>query len=196
MHESFDESHDMPLKFPSSLPALLLMAAFSAAVRAEPAHVHGVAALDISVQGDTLRLALESPLDNLIGFEHAPSGDGEHAKVRTMARQLRQAWRWFVPNPEAACKLASVTLSSAVIAPVELGEPVTKTAPAASQAEPGHADLDAGFVFQCAHPLALKTMEVRLFDAFAGFRQIQVQSVTAKRQSAARLTPDARTFVW
>lgn len=39
----------------------------------EKAHQHGVAILEVAVDGGTLRLRLESPLNNLAGFEHAPS---------------------------------------------------------------------------------------------------------------------------
>ena len=36
-----------------------------------------VAELKVGVEKDTLRIALESPLDNLLGFERAPKGDQE-----------------------------------------------------------------------------------------------------------------------
>jgi hypothetical protein len=39
---------------------------------AEKAHVHGAAELNVGVENDTLRIALESPLDSLLGFERAP----------------------------------------------------------------------------------------------------------------------------
>lgn len=170
---------------------------------AEKAHVHGVAELNVSVEGSTLRLALESPLDNLLGFERAPKGDQELNRVRRVVTQLRQADQLFVPTPGAGCKLTSVKLESAVIDPVLLGEaPVARTAAKAAQRDdqPGtgheHADLDGKFIFHCAQPAALQGLEVRLFTAFPGYQQIRAQVVTAKRQSAAKLSPKANTLSW
>jgi len=170
---------------------------------AEKAHAHGVAELNVSVEGATLRLALESPLDNLLGFERAPKGDKELNLVRRVATQLRQADTLFVPTPQADCKLASVKLESAVIAPALLGEaPVARSAEKAARgddrAKTGHehADLDGEFIFHCAQPAALQGLEVRLFTAFPGYRQIRAQVVTAKRQSAAKLSPQASTLSW
>ncbi|MER2515271.1 MAG: DUF2796 domain-containing protein [Candidatus Accumulibacter phosphatis] len=180
------------------------MAIASPFAHAEKAHAHGLAELNIGVEGDTLRIALESPLDSLLGFERAPKGHKELDKVRRMASQLRQAERLFVPTPGAGCKLASVKLESAVINPTLLGEaPVAagtaaKVAPGGDQpgTGPEHADLDAEFIFRCAQPAALQGLEVKLFDAFPGYRQIRSQVVTAKRQSAAKLSPTASTLSW
>ncbi|MEF8697782.1 MAG: DUF2796 domain-containing protein [Candidatus Accumulibacter sp. UW26] len=61
---------------------------------------------------------------------------------------------------------------------------------------PQHADLDAEFFFHCAQPAALQGLEVKLFSAFPGYRQIRAQVVTGKRQSAARLSPKASTLRW
>ena len=170
---------------------------------AENAHVHGAAELNVGVENDTLRITLESPLDSLLGFERAPKGDKELDKVRRMANQLRQADKLFLPTPGAGCRLVNVKLESAVIDPAVLGEaPVVRTAANAAlrddRARTGqeHADLDAEFTFHCAQPAALRGLEVKLFDAFPGYRQIRAQVVTAKRQSAARLSPKTNTLNW
>ena len=48
----------------------LLGATYAPSVLAQEhaAHVHGDAHLDVALEGDTLSLQLESPLDNLLGF--------------------------------------------------------------------------------------------------------------------------------
>ena len=85
----------------SALGAVLTIV--SPIAHAEKAHVHGVAELNVGVDNDTLRIALESPLENLLGFERAPKGDKELDKVRRMASQLRQADKLFLPTPGAGC---------------------------------------------------------------------------------------------
>ncbi|WP_300452388.1 DUF2796 domain-containing protein [Accumulibacter sp.] len=186
------------LAFAAALPIV------SAVAHAEKAHVHGVAELNVDVDKDTLRIALESPLDSLLGFERAPKGDKELDKVRRLASQLRQADKLFVPTPGAGCKLEKIKLESAVLDPVLLGEaPVAAASPAPAPArapqpgaKPAHAELDAEFVFRCAQPAALQGLEVKLFDAFPGYRQIRAQVLTVKRQSAATLSPKAKALHW
>jgi hypothetical protein len=201
--------HIIPLQgFPMLSRTLSALAAaltiVSPIAHAEKAHVHGVAELNVGVDKDTLRIALESPLENLLGFERVPKSDKELDKVRRMASQLRQADKLFLPTPGAGCKLVNVKLESAVLDPALLGEaPVAAASPGQAAArtpqpgaKPAHADLDGEFIFQCAQPAALQGLEVKLFDAFPGYRQIRAQVVTAKRQSAARLSPKANTLNW
>ena len=158
-------------------------------------HAHGAAELRVVVDGQQLEIALESPLDNVLGFEHAPRTDKQRAAVRAMAGKLRQAQTLFVPTAAAQCTLASVQLASAALPADLLGEP-KPAPPEASKDEDGHADLDATFTFKCASPAQLKGMDVGLMQAFPGFRKLNVQVVGPKGQSATVLTPGKRTVSW
>lgn len=147
-------------------------------------HVHGVATLQIAVDGKRLQLHLESPLDSLLGFEHMPRTAQQKSAVRSMERQLRQAEKLFYPSPRAACSLQSVSLES----------PVLKAEK--HQEAHDHADLDGKFVFTCAKPEELRTIEVRLFEAFPGLRQLKTEAATPRGQKAATLTPKQRKISW
>jgi hypothetical protein len=176
----------------------------------EPAHRHGAAELRIVVDGPQLQLALETPLDNLIGFEHAPRNDKQRTAVRAMAAKLRQPQKLFTPTPAARCTPVEVTLESAVLSPELLGE--KKSAGAATGAEKPtahekehakeghageeHADLDASFTWRCEAPEQLKGMDVGLMQAFPGLRKLEMQVVGPRGQSAAQLTPAKRTVTW
>jgi hypothetical protein len=157
---------------------------------AHEAHVHGVGQLDVALDGRTLSLHLESPLINLIGFEHAATSAPDRQAAQTMGVQLRGAEKVFVTTPGAQCRATSVKLASAALDPALLGEK-----PAAADAKAvdhdGHANLDADFMFDCAHPEQLQAIDVRLFDTYPGFHRIDVQAVTPKSQSAATLAPGA-----
>jgi hypothetical protein len=169
---------------------LLLSPSLMNSAQAHAAHVHGVGKLDVALDGHTLSLHLDSPLVNLIGFEHAANSAKDRQSAQDMAKTLRQAGQLFVTDAAAGCQLSQVKLVSAAIAPALLGEK-TAAKPDAHADNDGHADLDADFVFQCAAPERLQQIDVKLFDAFKGFLSIDVQLVTAKRQGAARLTPSA-----
>ena len=172
--------------------ALLLSAPL---VHAHEAHVLGVGKLDVALDGQTLSLHLDSPLVNLVGFEHAANSAKDKAAVQAMTKSLRNtgADAVFVASPSAECKLSGVKLESAALDPALLGEPAA-TKPAAQADHDGHADLDADFTFRCARPERLQKIEVRLFDSFKGFNSIDVQLVTGKRQGAAKLTPAASSI--
>ena len=62
--------------------------------------------------------------------------------------------------------------------------------------EPDHAELEARFAFQCQDAAKLQGLEVRLFDAFRGLRQLDLQTVTAKGQKSQRLTPSKPQVSW
>jgi hypothetical protein len=183
------------------LAALAGVAGFTLDVAAqEPAHEHGVVHLDVAVEGKGYTVDLESPLDNFLGFEHAPRDEREKQAVRAMAARLRAADNVFAANRAAGCKTLSVSLQSAVLAPALLGEAVQprppKDPPHGEEAHAGHADLDGAFEFACAHPDALRTIDVALFDRFERIHRIEVQLVTPKGQGKRTLTPGARQIAW
>jgi hypothetical protein len=180
-----------PRKIAAAVGSALLLS--STLALAHEAHVHGVGKLDVALDGANLTLHLDSPLVNLIGFEHAAKSAKDRQAAQDMAKTLRNAGAVFVASPSAECKLSAVKLVSAAIEPALLGE-TSASKPAGAEDHDGHADLDADFSFQCAHPERLQKIDVKLFDAFKGFNSIDVQLVTRKRQAAARLTPSSTSL--
>jgi len=122
-------------------------------------------------------IAMESPLDNIVGFERAPKTDAEKKTVEAAIAQLRAADKLFTIDPAANCKLGPVDLRSGALG---LGNPD----PAESS---GHADLDASFSFNCTQAAAAKFIDLNLFSAFKGARQIDVQIASAQGQFKRQL---------
>ncbi len=162
------------------------------------AHVHGVAEMRIVIDGSRLEIALETPLDNVLGFEHAPRDDRQRDAVRAMAAKLRTP-QMFLPSPAARCKAVSTKLESAVLPAALLGEAGPAVAPAPAQPaakEEVHADLDATFTWNCDAPAQLKGLDTGLMQAFRGLRQVNVQVVGPGGQSATRLKQGQRSLAW
>ncbi len=165
------------------------------------AHLHGVAKLDVVLDGKILQLSLESPLANLLGFERGPRSEAERQAVRAMALRFHAGATLFVPTAAAGCTFLGSELASAVIEPSLLAAPAAvavaaQPAPATTtSASPApapkheHADLDATVRFLCAQPAALKGVDLRLFQAFPRLRQLDTALATGKAQRGARLTP-------
>lgn len=155
------------------------------AIAHEPeAHVHGTANLQVAIDSKILTLNLESPLDNLLGFEHVPRTDKQKAAVRGMAERLNQVATLFVPTPAAQCTPVSVKLESPIL------EPSKKAG------SDGHANLDGEYVFRCEKPESLRDIEVKLFDSFPNLRQLDVQVASPRGQAAAHISPKQRRIAW
>jgi len=180
------------MKFHPLLPACLALAFTFASIHAqahEPgAHVHGVAELRVVVDGSQLQISLESPLDNLLGFEHVPRTDVQRTAVRQMARTLRDAGDVFAPTAAAHCRLTTVRLASSAA----LGESIEAT-PADGD---GHADLDADFSWTCDAPQALAGVDVDLMRHFPNLRRLKVQVAAPSGQRALDLLPGRRSVTW
>lgn len=139
--------------------------------------MHGQLKLDVAIDGPTVVIDMESPLDNIVGFERAPKTDAEKKTAEDAIAQLRAADKLFAIDPAANCKLGPVELRSSALG---LGNP--------DPAEPaGHADLDATFSFNCTHAAAAKFIDVNLFSAFKGTRQIDSQIASAQGQFKRQL---------
>jgi hypothetical protein len=164
--------------------ALLAAAPFVASAHEPGPHQHGVAKLQVAVDGPVLSLFLDSPLENLLGFEHYPSTQQQRAAVSALRERLQDAKAVFVPTPAARCAATTVRLES----------PVFETKPAAGAG--GHADLEAEYSFRCDRPDRLRDVEVRLFDGFPDMRRIDVQVAGPRGQVSAALSASNRTVAW
>ncbi len=184
-------------------------------------HVHGQAALEIAIDGAAVQINLNSPLDNLLGFEHSPRNEKERQVVRTMVTRLHQADNLFIFTPAAQCRLESARLESPTLAPNLLmpdsnnigkstpnssnngGMPKTSSHAPSSRAVPfrpapsdDHAELEATWNFRCALPQALQGLDVRLFQVFPGLRRVDAAMAGPKGQSSARLSPASTRLKW
>ena len=164
--------------------ATLVAAPFALQAQSQPAHVHGQIKLDVVIDGPTVVVTMESPLDNFVGFERAPRNDDEKKTVDEAVAKLRAADTLFTIDPAGNCKLGPVDLRAPVLG---LGA-TPRGAPTA-----GHADLDATFAFNCTSAAATRFIDVGLFTAFKGPRQIEVQIAAPQGQFKRTLKrPNAR----
>lgn len=163
------------------------------------AHVHGLAILEIAVDGATVQINLDSPLDNLLGFERAPGNEKERQAVKAMALKFHQIDTLFVFTPAAQCRLESTRLESSVLTPdlllPVLGSGKSGAAPPTDSADM-HAGLEATWHFQCAVPQALQGLEVRLFQVFPGIKRIDAAVAGPKGQSSTKLSPKFTRLKW
>ncbi len=152
--------------------------------QAAGAHEHGVVRLDVAVEGTKVLVEIDTPLDNLLGFERAPRTDAERAKADAAVKTLRDGAALFRIDGSAGCTLAQVTLASAAL---QLGKK-----PAAAGE---HADLEGSYEFRCKAGAKAAFLEVGLFEAFPQVKRIELQVATPKGQMKATLRRPASRVV-
>jgi hypothetical protein len=172
---------------------------------AAEAHTHGAAAMNVSVEGGAVTIAIETPLDNLLSFERAPIGEAEEEEVSAMASIMREADALFIFPPKADCAVQSVDLASEALGDRLFADGAESKSGATHEARgdhnkaddrgahsdrEAHADLDAEYAFICRNPKALNEIKVNLFRFFPRLNEIEAQIVTDAGQSAAELTAD------
>ncbi|HNB68393.1 MAG TPA: DUF2796 domain-containing protein [Accumulibacter sp.] len=144
-------------------------------------HVHGEGRLDVVIDRDQLTLSLELPLDAAVGFERAPRNEAERAALASAGRALHALP--FAPNPTARCALQAKDISLPYL---------DGKAPAAGE----HVDIVASYVFRCADPAALKSVETTLFKDFKRLYRLASRRVGPSGQGAMRLTPNRPSLTW
>jgi hypothetical protein len=177
---------------------IALLAGAAGLAHAEGAHQHGVARLELVAEGTTLTFTLDSPLDNLVGFERGPRTAAERAQVQAMAQRLHGGAALLQPSPAAVCTLKAVALTSDVIAPALLAKDAAAPAQVGKPpAAGGHADLEATFSFDCRTPAALKGVALGgLFQAFVRLRQLDAAVVAPGVQRGFKPTPANPQLAW
>lgn len=144
------------------------------------AHEHGVASLNVARSGGSLLIELDGPLDNFVGFEHAPRNAEQKRRLTDALAILREPARVVNLPAAAACRLVDAAVA----------EPFAEKPGAAHEAgDENHADLEANWHFECANAAALDGFEVTLFKHFPRLGKLRVQVAGDGGQSAQTLRP-------
>ena len=158
--------------------------------RQQTGHVHGSAALNLVTDGAVIHIELISPAANLVGFEHAPASEAEHAARKNALSTLENADRLFRFNKSAKCRTEQVEFGPGSTPPAQpTGQEAHRhhAADDDENADKGHADITAIYRFSCDAPGRLETLHVGLFDAFPALDNLTVQYITDGGQGAATL---------
>ncbi len=180
--------------------------------RQHEAHVHGIASLNLALEGQEVHVELDSPAANIVGFEHAPSSEADHAELDKAVATLKDAGQLFRFDSEAGCRLEKAEVASALL-DEKHNEHADDHAHEKKEAhghddhkheqhgheEHGHeehegethSDIEAVYHFVCDQPGELTQLTVELFEAFPGMEELDVQYVTESKQGAAELTPSS-----
>ncbi|MEG0862309.1 MAG: DUF2796 domain-containing protein [Pseudomonas sp.] len=143
------------------------------------AHEHGVARLNVALEGKVLELELESPAMNLVGFEHAANSDSDKAKVAAVRTQLENPLALFALAKAANCSESAQELES----------PLFGDKPESGKDAHEHSEIHAHYTFDCEKPEQLTTLDLNpLFKAFPATHRIQLQLIGPNGQQGIEAT--------
>ncbi len=86
----------------------LALASITPAMAQQAAHVHGVASINLAIEGDELQIEFVSPADGIVGFEYEPSTAAERKAVADAIALLRDPDKLFALPASAGCSLHEV----------------------------------------------------------------------------------------
>lgn len=184
-------SHSPFFRLPVGLLALLAM---GVQAQVQQAHVHGLAYVDLAVEGERIEIHLRATAHDLVGFERAPMNAEEEARL-LLARKtvLDHAALWQF-NAAANCVADTPTLK----VPGMDGKARDHDHDHAHDHDHDHdhdhqhADWTARYAFRCANPTSLRAIDSGLFERFPSLQTVKVQIVDARGARGETLTPTAR----
>lgn len=173
--------------------------------RQHGAHEHGVAHLNVAVEGNRLIVEFSSPAANIVGFEHHPQTQAQKDAVKDAIRKLEAAEMLLRLPPGANASLAKLVVHTDIEGDSggesDAGHSHEPAKGHGKEESPGsdhqqekdhdhehHSDFKTEYQFLCRQPEKLAHMEVLLFRVFPAIERIKVQVLTGTKQSALELT--------
>jgi len=158
--------------------------------RSAESHTHGDASLAMVLDGSMMTVELDTPLYNLLGFEHEADTAGQKAAVLKAEIVLSKGSSLFIFNSEAGCSILNDTIS------VDLGHHEDEHSNHEDAHEnknhdahdETHKDVVLQYEFKCQAPKALKNVTVTLFEHFENLTELDLVYLGPNTQKQAELS--------
>jgi hypothetical protein len=175
------------------LAICLLDPSGAAEKRRHETHAHGVAEINIAVDGSKADVEFRAPAENIIGFEHEAKSEGDKKKRDAALRTIQTKMNEMVVfDPKLNCEFSEVKTKV-----VKDNEHASKTQRERSghgqkdEKKTGeHREVHANFSVACAQHLAGSRITFGVQKAFRSIEQIKVQVVGDAKQSGATIKRD------
>jgi hypothetical protein len=173
----------------------LLMVSFDVGAAAEKrrheAHVHGVAEINIAVEGTKATVEFRAPAESVMGFEHEAKSESDRKKRDTALEQLRAKRDQMVLfDAKLGCKSSDV--KTAIVEPkgdhakAQSGKEADKDQKKSGE----HREVHGTFSVACDKPLAGSRVRFGVSKVFRDVQEIKVQVLGDSGQSGATIKRD------
>ena len=180
-------NNSMSFSLGIALLFILVDLAAAAEKRQHEAHVHGVAELNIAVEGTKATVEIHAPAENIMGFEHEARSDSDKKKRDAALALLRsKADQMVLFDPKLRCK--SSAMQTAVTEEHEEGQ--EKRAAKEQKVSGQHREVQGTFTVACAAPLAGSRVKFGITKVFPEIHEVKVQVLGDSGQSGATIRDD------
>jgi hypothetical protein len=167
--------------------------ALAAEKRHSEAHVHGVAEINIAVEGSKADVEFRAPAESVMGFEHEARSESDKKKhdaaLRTVQTKMNQM---VLFDPKLSCKF-----SEAKTTVVQEKEERSEGSPGQTAQEPKgqkkageHREVRATSSVTCDKPLIGSRVTFGVTRIFPELHEIKVQVLSDIKQSGATIKKD------
>ena len=171
--------------------------------RHHEAHEHGVAHLNVAIEGNNIYIEFTSPAANIVGFEHHPRTHEQKAAVKDAVNKLQKGDSLFLLSAKSESQLVKSSVDTDIDKDADHhaesehaheekehhGHEEHHDKEHGETDEHGrHSDFKAEYHFDCKKPDKLSQIDVMLFRAFPGIEHIEVQLLNGAKQTAMELT--------
>ncbi|MEP2784298.1 MAG: DUF2796 domain-containing protein [Pseudoruegeria sp.] len=164
------------------------MPALAEETRQLDAHEHGVGALDIAIDGETVLMAFHAPGADIVGFEYQPESPKDRSTVAQAIATLANPLNLFVVPEAAACTVVQATAELEGKEDMHEHDEDEHHAEhddhhedehhAEHEGEEGHSEFHAEYTLNCSNPNGLNEINFAYFETFENAREIDVQVIT------------------
>ncbi|MDE0224576.1 MAG: DUF2796 domain-containing protein [Gammaproteobacteria bacterium] len=139
------------------------------------AHEHGMAEIELAVEGSDVQVNFASPVYNLVGFEHAPRDEEDREAVAVALALLGDPANLVLLHADAAC--------TAVDIDVHWEAAFTEEDEGHHDEEDGgehgeqHADATVAVRYTCDHPDRLDSLDITAFESFERMSEVELRAV-------------------
>lgn len=165
--------------------AFVLSPAAAGPKRQLDAHDHGHGTLNIAIEGNQIRMELEVPGADIVGFEHMAITADDIAKLEAAKKALSSPLSLFVVPEAAECQVRSADVS--VIG--EGGDDHAAHDHRSDQKrrhgdKKSHSEFHGEWALTCSDIDAITTMEFPYFKVFPGAEELEVRMISKNGQRA------------
>ena len=156
-------------------------------------HVHGGASLALVLEGRKLTAELETPLYNVLGFEHEPETDAQTEMVESVQKKLVNGSALFKFNQDAGCISIATSPTLSLFEEEHTDENHHDDDEHHDDEhhdedhhddEESHKDVVLTYNFICQNPTALNTLSVEMLNNFPLMTELDVIYLGPRSQSS------------
>lgn len=143
----------------------------------QSSHVHGVVELTVALEGNLVAIGIESPANNIVGFEHQAETD-EEVKIAMRAKNILEKSNQLFTFIGNDCRKITADVNLSKLFSQQLGNN-------------SHSEVRASYTYECINGEQLEAITVNLASFFEKIEKISTKWLTEDRQGAVNLTASA-----